>query len=388
MALPHIGIMSPEFPPDIGGVENYAYGYVEALVALGYPVTVFTIAHPGGEVTMPGVRIRPELKLRRVLDKKLLDDPQIDAWHAMNAAYAWIAEKNNKPVVVSVHGNDFLDPYYPVVAPALYRFGPLWRWDKHLRGLEKRYDRYWKKITTLKLPRWLSKADLILTNSLYTEKVLLKKMPSCKGKTSPALVGVDPFFLETSISTLTAQVPTHLVSITRLAEPRKNIDKVLEALALLKADYDFYYTVIGDGHTKGRLEELAQKLGLADKVEFTGSLPRKELRDRLSKSNLFILTSSVLPTSHEGFGLVYLEAAACGVPSLAVEQAGAAEAVSPGVSGFFVPTADTDAIYQALREFISGKKKLERKQCRQFAEQFTWASVVKKAIPIYNQAKT
>ena len=387
MPLPHIGIVSPEFPPDIGGVENYAYGYVQALAAMGYPVTVFTIAHPGGEVTMPGVSIRPVLKLRRALDHKFIDDPSIDAWHAMNASYAWIAEDCSKPVVVSVHGNDFIGPYCPVLSPALYRFGPFWRWEKPLRALEKKFDKYWKNKTALRLQGWLAEADLVLTNSLYTEKVLLDKIPRCKGKTLPALVGLDPFFLQVDIDSSAQQGPARLISITRLAEPRKNIHKVLDALARLKPDYAFSYTVIGDGYARQELEELAQKLGLADRVDFTGSLTRQDLRKKLTESDLFILTASVLPTSHEGFGLVYLEAAACGVPSLAVEQAGAAEAVLPGVSGFFIPNAETGSITEALRDFISGKQTFNSQQCRQFAKQFSWASVVEKAVPIYNQAR-
>ena len=387
MSLPHIGIVSPEFPPDIGGVENYAYGYVQALVTLGYPVTVFTIAHPSGEVTMPGVSIRPVLKLRRALDRNVIDEPSIDAWHAMNATYAWIAEDCSKPVVVSVHGNDFIGPYCPVLSPALYRFGPLWRWEKPLRALEKHFDNFWKQKTALRLQGWLAEADLIMTNSLYTEKVLLEKMPSCKGKTRPALVGLDSFFLEVDIDRSAQPGPVRLISITRLAEPRKNIHKVLEALAKLKHDHAFHYTVIGEGYAKQELEELAMKLGLTDRVDFTGSLPRPSLRAKLVESDLFILTASVLPTSHEGFGLVYLEAAACGVPSLAVEQAGAAEAVLPGISGFFIPDAQTDAITDALRDFMSGKQTFSSQQCRQFARQFSWLSVVEKAIPIYNQAQ-
>ncbi|MEZ0148375.1 MAG: glycosyltransferase family 4 protein [Candidatus Reddybacter sp.] len=387
MSLPHIGIVSPEFPPDIGGVENYAYGYVKALATMGYPVTVFTKAHINGEVSIPGVKIRPELKLRRALDRRLIDNSNIDAWHAMNATYAWITEESDKPIVVSVHGNDFLGPYCPVLAPAIYRFGPLWRWEVTLRRFEKRFENQWKKLTEARLQRWLPKADRILTNSLYTEKVLMEKIPDCKGKTMPALVGIDPFFLQTDINSSAHQGPTRLLSITRLAEPRKNIHRVLNALAKLKADYEFHYTVIGDGHAKSELEELSKKLGLSDRVDFTGSLPRQELRQRLTEADLFILTSSVLPTSHEGFGLVYLEAAACGVPSLAVEQAGAAEAVLPGVSGFFIPTADTTVISEALRGFLSGKQSFDRGLCRQFAERFSWSNVVEKAIPIYSQAR-
>ncbi|XSG86413.1 MAG: glycosyltransferase family 4 protein [Methylohalobius sp. ZOD2] len=376
--LPHIGIVSPEFPPDLGGVENYALGYVRALADLGYPVTVFTRRHPEGEIDLPGVQIRPELKLRRVLDRKLLETPGIDAWHAMNAAYSWIAEETEKPVVVSVHGNDFLRAYHPVTAPALYRIGPFWRWEGQLRRIEKP----WRADTTDKLRRWLPKAACILTNSRYTERVLVEKIPACRGKTLPALVGVDPFFLDSPLSDIPRHRPPHLISVTRLSEPRKNIHRVLEALAELR-QFDFQYTVVGDGDERPKLEALTKTLGLEEQVTFTGSLNRKALRQKLGQSDLFILTSSVLPTSHEGFGLVYLEAAACGVPSLAARLAGAAEAVSEGESGFFVDAPETESIAAALTSFLSGETRFERESCREFARGFSWERVVEKALPFY-----
>ncbi|GAB4366749.1 MAG: glycosyltransferase family 4 protein [Methylohalobius crimeensis] len=378
MKRPHIGIVSPEFPPDLGGVENYALGYVRALADLGYPVTVFTRRHPEGEIDLPAVQIRPELKLRRVLDRKLLETPGIDAWHAMNAAYGWMAEETEKPVVVSVHGNDFLHAYQPITAPAFYRFGPLWRWEGRLRRMEKA----WRKDTTSKLRRWLPQADCILTNSRYTERVLVERIPACRGKTLPALVGVDPFFLSLPLSDTPRHRPPRLISVTRLSEPRKNIHRVLEALAGLR-QFDFQYTVVGDGDERPRLEALTKTLGLGEQVAFTGSLSREDLREQLRQADLFILTSSILPTSHEGFGLVYLEAAACGVPSLAARLAGAAEAVAEGESGFFVDAPETPAIASALKAFLNGEIHFERSTCREFARGFSWERVVEKALPFY-----
>jgi phosphatidylinositol alpha-1,6-mannosyltransferase len=378
MKLPHLGILSPEFPPDIGGVENYALGYVKALVELGYPVTVFTRRHPQGEIELPGVEICPSLKLRRALDREILASPQIDAWHAMNAAYAWIALETAKPVVVSVHGNDFLHAYYPLTAPALYRFGPLWRWEGPLRRLE----RAWRGHTTAKLRLWLPKARAILTNSVYTEKVLLRKIPACQGKTVAAKVGVDPFFFELPLARAERHTPVRLITVARLSEPRKNVHLVLHALSTLKA-HDFHYTIVGDGPLRQELERLAIALGLEGRVSFTGSLGRTELRALLAGSDLMILTAAVLPTSHEGFGLVYLEAAACGVPSLAARLGGAAEAVAEGESGFFIETPNTEAIAAALSAFLQGKRRFSRTCCREFAKRFTWEQVVKKALAFY-----
>lgn len=380
MRLPHVGILAPEFPPDIGGVENYALGYARALAGMGYPVTVFTRRHPAGEISLPGISVKPLLKLRRVLDRHVLQDPRIDAWHAMNAAYAWAAEETQKPVVVSVHGNDFLRAYVPVTAPALYRFGPLWRWDGPLRRLEQA----WRTDTTAKIRSWLPKTSAILTNSRYTEQVLLDQIPACQGKTLPALVGVDPFFFELPLATAERHHPVRLITIARLAEPRKNVDLVLQALSQLTA-YEFHYTVVGDGPLRGKLQRLATKLGLSGRVSFLGSLGRQELRSTLTASDLLILTSSILPTSHEGFGLVYLEAAACGVPSLAARLAGAVEAIQEGKSGFFVETPEAKALACALEAFLTGQMRFARTACREFARQFTWEKVVKQALIFYTE---
>lgn len=377
----HIGILAPEFPPDIGGVENYALGYVQALANLGWPVTVYTRQHPQGETSLPGVFIRPVLKLRRALDRWVLCNPSINAWHAMNAAYAWIVEETKKPVVVSVHGNDFLRAYIPVTAPAWYRFAPLWRLERPLRRLEQA----WRFDTTAQIRRWLPQVSAILTNSRYTEQVLLDKLPACRGKTIPALVGVDPFFFELPLAAEERHYPVQLITIARLSEPRKNVHLVLHALCQL-TDYDFHYSVVGDGPMRAELQKLATKLGLSNRVSFLGNLTRQDLRARLAASDLLILTSSILPTSHEGFGLVYLEAAACGVPSLAARLAGASEAIEEGVSGFFVEKPEIDAICQALESFLNGKTVFKRALCRKFAMGFTWERVVTQALPFY-QAK-
>jgi glycosyltransferase involved in cell wall biosynthesis len=121
-----IGLIAPEFPPDIGGVETYSFELAKALARLGHRVTVFTVPHEGGEVALPGVPVLPLLRQRRRLDRQLLRDYSFDVWHATNAAYAWIAlEASN--VVISVHGNDFLRPYVEAGRLDLDRLALIWR---------------------------------------------------------------------------------------------------------------------------------------------------------------------------------------------------------------------------------------------------------------------
>ncbi|HEB78302.1 MAG TPA: glycosyltransferase, partial [Methylothermaceae bacterium] len=252
-------------------------------------------------------------------------------------------------------------------------------------GQLRRLERLWRDHTTRHIRHWLPQATAILTNSRYTEKVLLERIPGCRGKTIPAMVGVDPFFLEPPLAPDEKPKVPQLITVTRLSEPRKNVHRVIEALARLRYRHPFHYTVVGEGNQRPELERLVERKGLCGRVTFTGSLPRPALRERLRRADLFILTASVLPTSHEGFGLVYLEAAACGVPSLAARLAGAAEAVAEGESGYFVDEPTVAAIADALSRFLEGELRFSRTRCRAFARQFGWERVVERALPFYLQ---
>jgi len=377
----HIGIVSPEFPPDIGGVETYAYEYSKALTELGHTVTVFTSANKKDHIYSEDFSVQPVLRLRRRLDSPVLRGYEIDAWHVMNAAYSWLAVDADCPVVVSIHGNDFLQPYLNTGRPDLSRFPLLWRFREQLEEIDKRIGR---TITRKTLKRSIDKASHILTNSRYTEKVFLDRFPACRGMTSPAMVGLGSDFMHVEHLENSSDCPK-LITISRLSEPRKNIDLVLQALARLKDSYRFSYTIIGDGHLRQELEALCQQLGLIEQVEFRGFVERERLIHALCSSDLFILTSSILPGSHEGFGIVYLEAAACGTPSLAANLAGAAEAVKDGVSGFFVENADISSIEAALKRFLDKSICFDPSSCQAFARSFTWKGIAESALPYYAQ---
>lgn len=373
-----IAIVSPEFPPDIGGVETYAWEFVKELATRGHEITVLTIPHPQGEQSLPNVRVEPVLKLCRSADRKTLASFSADVWHALNAAYAWIGSEG-RDSVVSVHGNDFLRPYYPIAQPDLSQIPVAWRWSSEVsRALRP----LWISITSGMVRRSLSRTRHIIANSRYTERVLLQRIPDCRGRTSVGFVGVGAHFFDVAWQPATDGVP-RLLTVCRLSEPRKNVDRVLHALARLKDRHDFRYTVVGDGRLRASLEELAQTLGLAQRVRFTGFVNQSELLDIYAHSDLMALASGVTPRSHEGFGIVYLEAAASGVPSLAARVAGAAEAVEDGASGMFVDEPTIENLADALARFLRGEIRFDRQACRSFARRFTWTSVVDHALQYY-----
>ncbi len=366
-----IGILASEFYPDIGGVETYALEFCKELISRGHEVYVFTVKHAQGEAVIPGAKVLPILRRRRRLDSKALGGYDMDVWHSMNAAYAWLSlEKKN--VIVSVHGNDFLRSYIPVGGNDIFaRYLPFIG-DKLCSYLDKRLNNYQTKKLLVKA---FMNAKHIVANSEYTERVFLDKYIFCKGKTSVGYVGVrGDFFSIVHVKRQNDRV--HLITISRLSEKRKNIDKVLCALSTLTNEYDFFYTIVGDGYLRHELEALANKYGLSDKVNFSGFVSDSELFGLLSESDLFVLTSSIDAYSHEGFGIAYIEANAAGIPVLAARLAGAIEAVDEDASGWFVDSPDCNEIAQQLRRYFTGEVVFNSEDCKTHARKFSWGSVV------------
>lgn len=373
-----IGVVSPEFPPAMGGVETYAWEYCQELVRRGHDVTVFTSPQREGRADLIGGRILPLLRRRRRHDLKVLRQQQVDVWHVMNTGYAWLALDMAQPVVVSAHGNDFLRPYILTSRLDLFNF-----WAP-LKRLFEPFDKKLGVILSDRLMRRsLPQVRHILCNSRYTEQKLLARFPTCQDKTSTAWVGVSKDFFSIEPATRQDAVP-NLLTISRLSEPRKNVALVLRALAALKSRHDFRYTVVGDGSERAALQDLAKTLDLADRVHFVGRVDAEGLRKHLSLSDLFVLTASINPYSHEGFGIVYLEANAAGVPVLAARLAGAAEAVAENVSGYFVDEPSLPALTEALEAFLSGTISFDPDTCREHARRFDWAHVVAQAEKHYD----
>jgi phosphatidylinositol alpha-1,6-mannosyltransferase len=375
-----VGLITSEFPPDLGGVETYAWQLARELGSRpGLRVTVYA-PHKSADITPPlGVTIKPWLTNCIGLDWAKLKNEPIDVWHALSAAHTWIALKG-KPTVVSVHGNDFLAPYPLTMQPAL-ALPVLWRWRSFAWG---NFQPLWRSATRRMLARALPRAAAIISNSHYTAEVLRQLHPACAEKLKVACVGVDSGFFD--VKRMHVDGPPKLLTVCRLSEPRKNVDLVLRALAGLKSEFDFEYVVAGEGHLRAELEGLSETLGLSSRVRFAGRVSDAELRRLYAEASLFVLPASIVPDSHEGFGIVYLEAAASGVPSLAARLAGAAEAVGDGQSGYFVAEPSVLSIQTALRNFLSGAICFDSESCQSFARQFTWARVADAAIESYRLA--
>jgi phosphatidyl-myo-inositol dimannoside synthase len=131
---------------------------------------------------------------------------------------------------------------------------------------------------------------------------------------------------------------TVLMTLGRLSssERYKGIDEVLELLPKLTEEIaNVAYLVVGDGNDRQRLERNAKSLAIEEHVLFTGYIPESEKPDHYRLADAF-----VMPGRGEGFGIVYLEAMACGVPVVASKVDASREVVRDGELGILVDPDD------------------------------------------------
>ncbi len=137
-----------------------------------------------------------------------------------------------------------------------------------------------------------------------------------------------------------------LVSVARLI-PRKGFNFLLEALANIR-DIDWNWAVIGSGPEQEPLARQAAQLGISERIQWLGHLPEDAKWRALASADVF-----VLPSLHEGFGVVNLEAMACGLPIVTTPVGGQSDFLQPERNAILVPPADVPSLTLALRRMLT-----------------------------------
>ncbi|MBV8915999.1 MAG: glycosyltransferase family 4 protein, partial [Acetobacteraceae bacterium] len=337
-----LGVVTTNFPPAMGGMQEHARGLVTSL-ARDHDVSLFV--RPGSrlEPALGAVRICDEMTWFRGQDLRLLQRAQVDAWLLMDAGLADYVPHLEQPGFVYVHGNDFIRPWYP-------------REDVRVRGqvwLMRRLGlsavemvQAWRR---RQIRAGLHAARAVFANSAFSREACrrLHKLPSDRMHVVPP--GIAPEFFRDVVRAPCAEL--RLLTVARLGAHarRKNVEGVLRALALLAGELAFRYTIIGDGSDRGWLEALAGELSVADRVAFRGEMPRDGLIEAYAAHDVYIMPVRPSPADHEGFGMVFAEAAATGLPSIATATGGITDAVEPGTSGLLLGGSDPADIAAGIR---------------------------------------
>jgi phosphatidylinositol alpha-1,6-mannosyltransferase len=169
-------------------------------------------------------------------------------------------------------------------------------------------------------------------------------------------------------------------------KPRKGQDVVLNSLAKIKdAGYDFHYFIIGDGRWRKYLEQLAKNLKLEKEVSFMGSLDGDDLVRYFQFCDIYIHTPRNVNWNFEGFGIVYLEASACGKPIIAADSGGIKDAVINNKTGLIVKEESVEETAKAVISLFENPTKAKSlgEGGKRYASDHKWLDVTKKIVDNY-----
>ena len=141
-----------------------------------------------------------------------------------------------------------------------------------------------------------------------------------------------------------------ILTVARLdpSESYKGYDRILQAMpAIHKACGKVRYLISGKGGDRERLETMARELRVEDAVTFAGFVPDEELADHYRLADVF-----AMPSTGEGFGIVFLEAMGCGTPVLGGNRDGSVDALDNGRLGLLVDPSSVDEIGKGLIELL------------------------------------
>jgi phosphatidylinositol alpha-1,6-mannosyltransferase len=258
-------------------------------------------------------------------------------------------------------------------------------------GEELQYAKSSRELTALLA--WVHRgAAAIIANSRNTARELeLLGVPREKVHVVYPGVDVERFALPGSGTAVRERYApggeTLLVTVGRL-QRRKGHDLTIEALASVKSELPHLrYLVVGDGQERARLEALVDRCGMRDRVSFTGAVRADELPAYYAAADIFVHPNRVDEGDVEGFGIVFLEAAAAGLPVIGGNSGGAPEAIEGGVTGLLVSGTDVTELAKAIRtlaESAALRRKMGEAGRARVSQQFTWDRAAAEVMAIQN----
>jgi phosphatidylinositol alpha-1,6-mannosyltransferase len=364
MSKPRVLLITPDFPPSTGGIAVL----LENLVAhaSGWDTRVLTFGQPGDAEFDAGSSFRVRRVSSTEADRRL-------AVAILNAAAGAEIARFRPDVILVGH----------VVAGIAA--APLSRLLRKPLVLYVHADEF---RTRAKLTaRATRRADATIAVSSYTREMALG-------------VGADPrrlhlippgVVLPAAPSGERAGQPT-ILTVASLLSERKGHDVIARALPLVREKVpDARWVVIGDGPRRPQVEADVAAAGVTDAVSLLGRVDDAERDGWLDRASVFCMPSRVPPggLGGEGFGIVYLEAGAHGLPVVAGNVAGALDAVLDGETGVLVDPTDHRAVAEALIRVLADPDLASRlgEAGRRHAEEHAWPRIAARVEALVDEVR-
>jgi len=362
-------ISATYYPPDVGGISKFMSSVVRALgpdrvcCLMGVRRDVARDA----EESTRGVYRRPlafaspkylqavgwGAALAEIMMRERPKAVQLATVYEGNLGL-WLRKWLRLPYVVYAHGNEILD-----AAQA--------SWDGHREAIRS--------------------ADCVFANSRFTVDLLKQAgvtedrieivHPGCDVERFRPISTTQDFRESVLGPHASARV---ILTVGRLVS-RKGHDLMILALPMvLKEHPDTCYLIVGSGPAKSAIEELSSQIGIRDRVIFLENVEDANLPRIYNLCDLFVMPSraDLNGCDVEGFGIVFLEANACGKPVIAGRSGGIADAVLEGRTGLLVSPDSPEALAEAVCRVLGNKEYAKRlgQQGRQRAvREFGWGAI-------------
>jgi glycosyltransferase involved in cell wall biosynthesis len=269
-----------------------------------------------------------------------------------------------KPTLATIHHPITVDRDIAVRAErAFWKKLKLMRWFSFV-GMQKRVSRTLRRIITVSR---CSRADI-----------------SREFRVSPSRFTVVPNGINTLLFHPLPEVPREpgrIIATNSSDVPLKGLCYLLRAVARIDGRRNIRLVVVGTPNSNGGVSRLIRRLGIGDRVTFTGRISDAEFVHQYARAAM-----AVVPSVYEGFGLPAGEAMACGVPVISTTGGALPEVV--GDAGILVPPGDADALGGAIRHLLDHPdqaNKLGRRGYERVLRHFTWRRAAELTVDAYRE---
>jgi phosphatidylinositol alpha-1,6-mannosyltransferase len=381
-------LLTQEFPPVLsGGISMYYYqlcrhldGALSVLTPGGSGSAEFDAAQPFAvhrrriPVVSPALMTGSRIGIPRLLRMAYLATAQ---WTLFHRHARRILSEEPADVVLIGH------LYLGTLGPRLRRRTRA-RYGIMLHGSELHRYMGWRAVRRRMLAA-LDAADFLVVNSEFTRRQYLERGVRGDQRILKINPGVDAAHFRPDAGNPLQVRERHglgdrpvLLSVARLVE-WKGQDMVLEALPRIReAVPEVAYLIVGEGPHRASLLGSVRRLGLERHVVFAGFVPSSELPSYYRAADVMVVPSREfaggLPI--EGFGIVYVEAGACGTPTIGGLAGGTEESIEDAVTGFRVDPNDPGAIADAALRLLADRelaRRFGRAGRERAVRQFDWS---------------
>jgi glycosyltransferase involved in cell wall biosynthesis len=375
-----IAQITATFPPYMAGTGNVCFHNAVELARLGHRVTVYTAAGPSAEPAEDpdGIAVRRLPAVIRFGNAPLLPgllgirDEDILHLHLpfiFGAELVWaVSRLRNIPLVVTYH-NDLIGVGFRRVLFGAYTFlsvGAVLNAARKIAVVSEDHARHCAQAPLFSR----RERDVVeIPNGVDTRLF----RPDAGGADIRRRHGIP-----------VADAVVLFVAALDRAHHYKGLETLFQSFSIIPQG-NTRLMIVGEGELKDHYRLRAAQLGIGDRTTFAGSVSTADLPLYYNAADIFVLPSHVL----ESFGMVLVEAMACGKPVIASDLPGVHSVVADGTDGFLTPPADADALAEKIRWLIDHPERgraMGRCGRAKAESRYAWLNIAPRILRMYEDA--